>query len=182
MRLTPIQKPPTLLGKLLTFAAKSQLGRPITPSQVVYNRVPAAWRISLAFLRFELFGAKLSHELRALATTHVAMLNGCAFCQDIKRAMAVRQKLGTVKFDALAEWRTSPVFSASERAALAFVEEATLAKKVSDATFSELQKHFDEREIAELTLCNAIENFYNLLNVPLEIESDGLEALARTAS
>ncbi len=181
MRLAPIETPPSLLGKLLTFAMKSQLGRPITPAQVVYNRVPAAWRISLAFLRFELFGAKLSHELRLLATTHVAMLNGCAFCQDIKRAMAVRQKLGIAKFDALSEWKTSPVFSASERAALAFVEEATLGKRVSDATFIEAQKHFDDRAIAELTLSTAIENFYNLMNGALEIESDGLEARARAA-
>ncbi len=182
MRLTPIEKPPSLLGKLMTFAMKSQLGRPITPSQVVYNRVPAAWRISLAFLRFELFGAKLGHELRLLATTHVAMLNGCAFCQDIKRALAVRQKLGTTKFDALSEWKTSAVFSASERAALAFVEEATLTKRVSDATFAEARKHFDDREIAELTLCNAIENFYNLMNGALEIESDGLEEIARRSA
>ena len=182
MRLAPIETPPSLLGKLLTFATKRQLGRPITPSQVIYNRVPAAWRISLAFLRFEFFGAKLPHELRTLATTHAAMLNGCAFCQDIKRALAIRQKLGIEKFDALAEWHTSSAFSARERAALAFVEEATLAKRVSDATFAELRAHFDDREIAELTLCNAIENFYNLLNVPLEIESDGLEAIARSAS
>jgi alkylhydroperoxidase family enzyme len=178
MRLTPIERPPTLLGKLLSFLYRRELGRPITPSQLIYNRVPAAWRISLAFLRFELFGAKLPQELRLLATTHVAMLNGCAFCQDIKRAFAVRRKLGMRKFDALAAWRTSDAFSARERAALAYVEEATRSKVVSDATFAELAKHFDEREIAELTLANAIENFYNLLNVPLEIEADGLEAIA----
>ena len=178
MRLTPIEKPSSLLGRILTFLYRRQLGRAITPAQVVYNRVPAAWRISLAFLRFEMFGAKLSHELRLLATTHTAMLNGCAFCQDIKRAFAIRQKLGTRKFDALASWRTSDVFSPAERAALAYVEEATLSKRVSDATFAELAKHFDEREIVELTLSNAIENFYNLVNVPLAIESDGLEALA----
>ena len=182
MRLAPIAKPPTLLGKLLNVAVRRALGRPITPSQVIYNRVPAAWRIALAFQLFERFGATLPHELLLLATTRVAMLNGCAFCQDIKRALAVRRKLGTAKFDALAEWRTSTVFAARERAALAFVEQATLAKKVSDATFAELRAHFDDREIAELTLCNAIENFYNLLNVPLEIESDGLEQLARAAS
>ena len=178
MRLTPIEKPPSLLGKLLSFLYRRQLGTDITPARVIYNRVPAAWRISLAFLRFELFGARLSHELRLLATTHVAMLNGCAFCQDIKRAFAIRQKLGTKRFDALASWRDSELFDARERAALAYVEEATRSKVVSDATFAELAKHFDEREIAELTLANAIENFYNLLNVPLEIEADGLEALA----
>ena len=181
MRLAPIERPPTLLGKLLTFAVKSQLGKPITPSQVIYNRVPAAWRISLAFLRFEMFGAKLSHELRLLATTHVAMLNGCEFCQDIKRAFAIRQKVGIARFDALADWRTSSAFDARERAALAYVEEATLHKQVSDATFEELLRHFDDREIAELTLCNAIENFYNLLNVPLQIESDRLEEIAKSA-
>jgi alkylhydroperoxidase family enzyme len=178
MRLPPIEKPSSLLGRILTFLYRRQLGRAITPAQVVYNRVPAAWRISLAFLRFEMFGARLSHEIRLLATTHTAMLNGCAFCQDIKRAFAIRQKLGTRKFDALASWRTSDVFTPAERAALAYVEEATLSRKVSDATFAELAKHFDEREIVELTLSNAIENFYNLVNVPLEIESDGLEALA----
>lgn len=181
MRLTPIERPPSLLGKVLNLAMKSQLGKAITPSQVIYNRVPAAWRISLAFLRFEMFGAVLPHELRLLATTHVAMLNGCEFCQDIKRAFAVRQKIGTTRFDALAGWRNSSVFDARERAALAYVEEATLRKQVSDATFEELRRHFGDREIAELTLCNAIENFYNLLNVPLQIESDRLEEIAKSA-
>lgn len=178
MRLAPIERPPSVLGKLLNAAITRMLGRPITPSQVIYNRVPAAWRITLAFQLFERYGAKLPHELLLLVTAHVAMLNGCAFCRDIKRAVAVRGKLGTKRFDALADWRSSAVFDARERAALAYVEEATRHKVVSDATFAELRKHFDDRGIAELTLANAIENFYNLLNLPLEVEADGLEALA----
>jgi AhpD family alkylhydroperoxidase len=183
MRLAPIEKPPSLLGKLLDAAVRRMLGRSITPAQVVYNRVPAAWRISLAFQLFERYGSKLPGELRLLATTRVAQLNGCAFCQDIQRAYAIRTQLGTRKLDALAEWRASDVFTSRERAALAFVEEATLAKKVSDTTFAELQRHFDEREIAELTLLNAIENFYNLMNLSLGIDSsDGLEALARQSA
>jgi AhpD family alkylhydroperoxidase len=183
MRLAPIEKPPSLLGKLLDAAIRRMLGRSITPSQVIYNRVPAAWRIALAFQLFERFGSRLPSELRLLVTTRVAQLNGCAFCQDIKRAYAIREKLGTTKFDALAEWRASSAFSVRERAALAFAEEATLAKRVSDATFAEAQQRFDEREIAELVLLNAIENFYNLMNLPLEIDqSDGLEELARTAA
>jgi alkylhydroperoxidase family enzyme len=182
MRLQPIEKPPSLLGKLLDSAIRRMLGRPITPSQVVYNRVPAAWRIALAFQLFERFGSRLPGELRLLATARVAQLNGCAFCQDIKRATAIRERLGIAKFDALHEWRTSHAFSPRERAALAFVEEATLAKKVSDATFAETRAHFDEREIAELVLLNAIENFYNGMNLALGIEgSDGLEEIARGA-
>jgi len=182
MRLAPIENPPSLLGKVLDAVIRRSLGRSITPSQVIYNRVPAAWRITLAFQLFERYGAKLPQELLLLVTTHVAMLNGCEFCKDIKRAVAVRSKLGTQRFDALADWRSSTLFSERERAALAYVEEATRSKLVSDASFAELAKHFDEREIAELTLANAIENFYNLLNLPLEVEADGLEAIAVAAS
>ena len=181
MRLSPIQTPPSLLGKLLDFAVRRTLGRSITPSQLIYNRVPAAWRIALAFQLYERFGAKLPHDLMLLLSARVAMLNGCAFCVDIKRAVAIRERLGTERFDALADWRSHPSWSARERAALAFVEEATRNKKVSEATFADLRTHFDEREIAELTLVNAIENFYNLLNLPLEVESDGLEVLARAS-
>lgn len=181
MRLTPIERPPSLLGKVLNLAIRRSLGRSITPSQVIYNRVPAAWRIALAFQLYERFGAKLPHDLMLLLSTRVAMLNGCAFCVDIKRAVAIREQLGTERFDALADWRSHPAWSARERAALAFVEEATRNKKVSEATFADVRVYFDEREIAELTLVNAIENFYNLLNLPLEVESDGLETLARAS-
>ena len=128
-------------------------------------------------------GCGLDHGLLELVKMRVSQINGCAFCQDIKRASAIREQLGIAKFDALAEWRASSAFSARERAALAFVEEATLAKKVSDATYAETRAHFGEREIAELVLLNCIENFYNGMNLALGLEaSDGLEAIARTAA
>lgn len=181
MRLEPIERPPSLLGRVLDAAIRRTLGRSITPSRVVYNRVPAAWRISLAFQLFERFGSKLPAELRLLVTTRVAQLNGCAFCQDIKRAMAVREALGTAKLDALADWRASDRFSARERAALAFVEEAATGLRPSDEAFDAVQRLFDEREIAELALLLAIESFYNRMNLALGIDaSDRLEALART--
>jgi len=75
--------------------------------------------------------------------------------------------------------RETPLFSARERAALAYAEEATGNRRVSDATFQELRNHFSEEEIAEITWVNAIENHYNLLNVPLEIGSDGFCSIAQ---
>jgi alkylhydroperoxidase family enzyme len=52
---------------------------------------------------------------------------------------------------ALAEYRTSPLFSERERTALAYVEEATRNKRVSDATFEALRRNFSEEEIVEIT-------------------------------
>jgi hypothetical protein len=38
----------------------------------------------------------------------------------------------------------------------------------------EAPQHFSESEIVEITWLNAVHYYYNLMNIPLEIESDGL--------
>ena len=47
------------------------------------------------------------------------------------------------------------------------------------ATFEALRRHFSEREIVEITWVNAVENYYNLINLPLGIESDGFCSLVQ---
>ncbi len=179
MRLAPIDAPSSWLGRLLSFAMRRQLGRVLTPARVVYNRVPRMWNVSWALIRLDLHGIRLPTELVLLLQTRVALLNGCDFCADIAMARAVQDELGLERFRALPQWRTSPLFDAAERAALAYVEEASLHKNVSDEVFEELQKHYGEREIVEITVMNAVENFYNLLNLPLRIPDDGLLATAQ---
>ena len=177
MRLAPIERPPTLKARVAGWMMKRRLGRVITPAQVIYHRVPAALDVGWAMLKLESKGLTLDHSLRILVKTWAAMINRCTFCVDIARAQAVMERVGLEKFDALPQWRTSPIFDGRERAALAYVDEATREKHVTDATFAELQKHFTEREIVEITILNAAENFYNLMNIPLEIEEDGLCAI-----
>ena len=180
MRLEPIDRPASLLGRLMSFAMRRRLGKAITPARVIYNRVPRMWNVSWALLRLQMQGLRLDPELRFLVQLRAAMLNRCEFCQDIAKAFAVQQRIGLARFRDLDGWQGSSVWSDRERAVLAFVDEATRHKTVSDATFAGLRKHFDEREIVEITVLNAIENFYNLLNLPLEIESDRLLEIAQS--
>jgi AhpD family alkylhydroperoxidase len=179
MRLDPIDRPPTLLARVAAVMMRRQLGKVITPARVIYNRVPRMYNVSWQLVRLQRDGLELDASLRLLVQSWVAMVNRCTFCVDIAKSEAVREHLGLEKFEALPEWRTSPLFSDRERAALAYVEEATRNKKVADETFDALRKHFSERQIVELTFMNALENFYNLLNLPLGIEDDGLCALAQ---
>ena len=86
---------------------------------------------------------------------HVARLNGCAFCQDLNLARALQAQIGAERFRALPDYRTSELFTERERAALAYAEEATEHKRVSEATFAALRTHFSEQEIVELTWVNA---------------------------
>ncbi len=182
MRLEPIEKPKGLMMRIAYWMTRRQLGKVMTPLKVVSARMPGSMRLSYEIQKFQMKGIRLEPGLHFMVTTLAAQINGCAFCMDIGRAMAIRQHLGMEKLNALSDYRTSPLFSDRERAALAYVEEATRHKRVGDATFEALRKYFNEREIVEITWLDAVEN-YNLINLPLEIESDGLCAIAeaRTA-
>ncbi len=178
MRLEPIEKPKGLMMRIAYWMTRRQLGKVMTPMKVVYGRMPGAVRLSYEIAKFETKGIRLEPQLKFMVTNLAAQINGCGFCVDIGQAMAIRERLGMEKFNALLEYRTSPLFSGRERAALAYVEEVTRHKRVSDATFEALRQHFNEREIVEITWLNAVENYYNLINLPLEIESDGFCAIA----
>ena len=178
MRITPIERPRGLLTRLAYWMSRRQLGKVMTPMKVVFARIPRTIMSEYALVRVLEGGLTLDPVLQFLLQTHVATLNGCAFCVDIAQAVAVRRGLTRDKLGALAAYRTDPAYSERERAALAYVEEATLHKRVGDATFAALRAHFSEREIVEITWVNAVENYFNLINLPLEIESDGLCAIA----
>lgn len=78
------------------------------------------------------------------------------------------------KFDALEEYKTSPLFSDEERAALDYVTQLTKEKKVNPETFNNLKKYFSEREICEIVWLAASEHLYNITNIGLNIHSDML--------
>ena len=177
MRLEPIEKPDSLYMRMAYKICERMLGRVITPMKVVYARVPAAMRIGQAINKLMDKENSLDPELVFLLKTHTAQLNHCGFCVDIAKAMAMREHMTLDKVNALDDYATNPLFSEAERAALDFVAEATVDKNVSDDTFARMKDHFTDVEIAEITVINAAENFYNLVNIPLEIETDGLCAL-----
>jgi alkylhydroperoxidase family enzyme len=179
MRLQPIEKPTGLLMRIAYWMTERQFGKVMTPMKVLYPRVPEMLKLSYEIVKFQTKGIRLEPGLHYLIGALASQINGCAFCLDLARSMAIRDHLEMEKFEALADYRTSPLFSDRERAALTYVEEATRHKRVSDATFRELHARFSEREIIEITWLNAVENYYNLINMPLEIESDGFCAIAQ---
>ena len=117
MRLEPIEKPKGLMMRIAYWMTRRQLGKVMTPMKVVYPRIPEALRLSYEISKFEMKGVRLEPGLKFMVVTLAAQINGCGFCVDIARAMAIREHLGMDKFNALSEYRTSPLFSERERAA-----------------------------------------------------------------
>lgn len=176
-RLDPIEKPASLRMRFAYWLSRRRLGKVPSVLKVVYARDPGFAMLGWRIAQYTEKGTKLSPSLRLLIQAVVAERNGCGFCLDMARAMAVQEDLGLEKFEALPEWRTSPLFDERERAALAYVCEASDDCRVGDATFETLRKHFDETEIVQITVVGAIESFYNRIALPMGLGADGLCAI-----
>ena len=118
-------------------------------------------------------------EIAALVREQVATINTCAFCMDSARWYATRKAADSVaRFDALAEYGTSPLFSDAERVALDYASELTRDRDVRPETVAALRHHYGDREICDIVWLVASEHLYNITNVGLGIGSDGLCELA----
>jgi alkylhydroperoxidase family enzyme len=177
--LEPVEKPGGFMMRMAYWGMKRQMGKVMTPVKVLTARMPGSLKFTNEIVKFETKRIRLQPELHYLVVALASETNGCGFCTDLAKSALIRDNIDERKFNALAEYRTNPLFSPRERAALAYAEEATRSKRVSDTTFSELRRYFEDWEIAEITWLNALENYYNLINIPLEIGSDGFCAIVK---
>jgi alkylhydroperoxidase family enzyme len=180
--LAPIEHPKSAIVRMAYAMARRQFGKVPTPVKVVYSRMPAS---------FGMFAGKISKldkklelpdETAMLVREQVAHINICEFCMDIGRSFVVKARMNEAKFDALPEYKTSPLFSEAERAALDYVTELTRDKSVAEETFERLRGHYSERAICEIVWLVASEHFYNITNLGLNIHSDMLCDIARKGS
>src|SRR2546428_5952553 len=117
--------------RIAYWMTRRQLGKVMTPMKVLFPRMPGMLRLSYEITKFETKGIRLEPRLHYMVVTLASRINGCSFCVDLARSVAIREHLGMEKFDAILEYRTSPLFSDRERAALAYVEEATRHRRGS---------------------------------------------------
>jgi alkylhydroperoxidase family enzyme len=78
------------------------------------------------------------------------------------------------KLQAVDRYADHPGFSERERLALAYAEMVTISPNdVTDEQFAALRGEFSDREIVELSVQAALENFRARVNRALRIEADG---------
>ncbi len=173
--LPPIKKPKSLMLKAGYWYTRRQFGKVPGPLSVFCARMPLAFasfygKVSKLDKKLE-----LSSDIAILIRERVASTNMCLFCMDAARWFAINKAPDNVpKLDALAEYRTSPLFSERERAALDFATELTQNKSVKPETFAELSRHYSEREICDIVWLVASEHLYNINNIGLNIGSAGM--------
>ena len=112
-----------------------------------------------AVLALGQFAAKagLDKQLLELIKLRASQINGCAFFLQAEKLGLSADKLNLVVV-----WREAPLFSARERAALAWTEALTLlGDGVSDEVYAQASAEFSEKELTYLTSAIASINVWN---------------------
>jgi AhpD family alkylhydroperoxidase len=111
----------------------------------------------------------LPKSTQELVSLRASQINGCGFCVDMHTKDATAAGETPVRLNLVAAWREATEFSDAERAALALAEEGTrLADAhhgVSEETWAQVCKHYDEDQIAALVCLVALINAANRINV-----------------
>ena len=116
--------------------------------------------------------AKLDDLSRELAIMRVAVVNGADYEYTQHIPFALKAGMTQEQIDALPSWTVSDVFPAKMRAVLAYTDSMTREIHVPDAIFAAVRKHFDEREMVELTATiggyNLVSRFLEAMQMPHE--------------
>lgn len=109
----------------------------------------------------------LERSLVTLIQLRASQLNGCAYCLDMHwkdlRAIGEDEQ----RLYSLDAWRECPYYTDRERAALEWTEAVTriAAGHASDEVHGLVRSHFNEKELADLTLAIAGINAWNRLSI-----------------
>lgn len=122
-------------------------------------------------------------ELKRLVATIASAAAGCQYCVAHNALGMQQDGIAVDKQAAIWEFDTQEVFSDAERAALNYARAAAQTPSaVTEADFSRLTAHFDDREILELTAVIALFGFLNRWNAGLgtTLETAPLEFAERS--
>ena len=121
----------------------------------------------------------LPRTTQELVSLRASQINGCGWCVDIHTKEAAAAGESQLRLNLVATWRHATVFSEAERAALTLTEEGTrLADAhddVTDETWAQLRKHYDDDQVVALVALIAMINAANRLSVIAGLQGGSYE-------
>ena len=136
------------------------------PRKNFYQAAPDTIK-ALSTLEAQVQGSGLEQSLIELVRTRASQINGCAYCINMHTKDARKRGETEQRLHLLNAWREAPVYSARERAALAWTEAVTLISETHapDDIYAEVSAQFSEAETVNLTMLIATINAWNRLAI-----------------
>jgi len=144
------------------------------------NEIGAKFAKRFANASLVIHHSTLPKSTQELVSLRASQINGCGWCVDMHTKEAAAAGETPVRINLVAAWRESTVFTEAEQAALALAEEGTrLADAnlgVSDETWAQVRKHYDDDQIVALVSVVALINAANRLAVIVHQQGGSYEA------
>ena len=122
-----------------------------------------------AFLQAQdaILAAGLPLLLHHLVVLRASQINACAFCVKMHISEARRDGETEARLDSLIVWRHVKVFSAAEKAALAWTEALTTLKDETEYGLLRvrLREHFNDEQISALSATIGMINLWNRVQI-----------------
>jgi AhpD family alkylhydroperoxidase len=133
------------------------------------NEIAAKFAKRFANASLVIAQSPLPASTQVLVALRASQINGCGWCLDMHTKEAAAAGETAVRLNLVAAWRESTVFTEAEQAALALTEEGTrlgdAQHGVSDETWAQVRKHYDDDQVAALVISVAMINAANRLAV-----------------
>ncbi|CEJ13805.1 Carboxymuconolactone decarboxylase family protein [bacterium YEK0313] len=112
-------------------------------------------------------GSAIEQGIRDLVNIRVSQINGCAYCLDMHVKEAKLHGERELRLHHVAIWRESGLFSARERAALAWTEAVTKLPEggIPDELYERVRGQLSEKDISDLTFAIMTINAWNRLAI-----------------
>jgi AhpD family alkylhydroperoxidase len=135
-------------------------------------RIAPAGMNALRAVEAYLHESTLGPQLVELVKMRASQINGCAYCLDMHSKALRKGGESEQRIYLLNAWRESPLYSPRERAALGWTDALTLISETHapDDVYEELRRHFDDKEIVDLTTLIGMINTWNRLAIGLRYE------------
>ncbi len=127
-----------------------------------YRAAPDVIHAQVTLSRFS-ENSGLERPLLELVKIRASLLNGCAYCLEMHTREARAAGESEARLYLLGAWAESPLYTARERAALAWTDAVTLVatSRVPDDVYAQARAQFTEAELVKLTLAIGVINTWN---------------------
>jgi uncharacterized peroxidase-related enzyme len=116
--------------------------------------------------------------LKQMVALMASTAAGCRYCQAHTAATGARRGVDVAKLEAIYEFETNDLFSASERAALRLARDAAVVPNATGPEhFVEARKHFTDAQIVEIVSVVGLFGWLNRWNdtMATDLEAEPLE-------
>ena len=113
--------------------------------------------------------SSIEANIQEFVRLRASVINGCSFCKSMHSEALAKLGESEERVAAIADWQSSKLFSAKERAALAAADEITniSVSGLSDEAYLQLSQHFNDEEIAQLIVLCGLINLWNRMAISM---------------